>query len=75
MRVQDGGNPRLSDIAIVVVSVNRNLFPPVFQPQQYSNTILDTYSVGVPILTLTANDRDTTVNTVKFLDMETPHKH
>lgn len=61
VRVQDGGNPHLADISTVIVSVNRNLFPPIFQPQQYSRTILDTQAIGVPLVTITANDQDTTV--------------
>ena len=61
MRVQDGGNPRLSDISVVVVSVNRNLFPPVFSPRQYSANILESQPIGVSILQITANDADTTV--------------
>ncbi|WAQ95445.1 FAT4-like protein [Mya arenaria] len=60
VRVQDGGNPRRSDITVVLVSVNRNLFPPVFNPSQYSATILDTQAVGFPILYITATDADTT---------------
>ena len=61
MLVQDGGNPRLSDTTVVIVYVNRNLFPPVFSPQQYSATILDTQAIGVPIVYITATDADTTV--------------
>ena len=60
VRVQDGGNPRLSDITQVLVFVNRNLFAPVFVPQQYSDTILDTQPVGLEILRITATDQDST---------------
>ncbi|WAR19296.1 CAD99-like protein, partial [Mya arenaria] len=37
-----------------------NLFPRVFNPGQYSETILDTQAVGFPILYITAMDADTT---------------
>ncbi|KAK3089813.1 hypothetical protein FSP39_006721 [Pinctada imbricata] len=60
VRVQDGGNPRLSDTTTVTVTVNRNLFAPIFSPSSYSRTILDTQDPGVQILRLTANDADTT---------------
>lgn len=60
IRVQDGGYPRLSDITQIIVYVNRNLFAPVFSPQQYSKEILDTQSVGVEILRITATDADAT---------------
>lgn len=60
--VQDGGNPRLSDVTTVVVYVNRNLFAPSFAPTQYSRTILDTEAVGVPLVKVTALDADTTVS-------------
>ncbi|KAH3873294.1 hypothetical protein DPMN_036526 [Dreissena polymorpha] len=53
--LSDGGNPRLSDTTVVIVYVNRNLFPPVFSPQQYSATILDTQAIGVPIAELSLN--------------------
>ena len=62
MLVQDGGNPRLSDVTTVTVYVNRNLFAPSFAPTQYSRTILDTEAVGVPLVKVTALDADTTVS-------------
>ncbi|KAJ8318063.1 hypothetical protein KUTeg_003154 [Tegillarca granosa] len=77
VRVRDGGNPNLADVTTVQVTVTRNLFPPVFSPQQYSRTISDTESIGYPLLRLTANDADTTApfNTIRYSligDDETP---
>lgn len=59
----DGGNPRLSDDSVVLVTVNRNLFPPDWAPDNYQQTIRDNFFPGISILRVTATDRDQQVST------------
>lgn len=68
LRVQDGGTPPKSDVAVLSVSVQRNLNAPVFQPNQYEAAILETQNVGVPFVTVSAKDEDQRApfNTIKF---------
>ncbi|KAL5018733.1 hypothetical protein ScPMuIL_004455 [Solemya velum] len=58
IRVMDGGNPRLFDDSVVLVTVNRNLFPPQWAQENYQQTIRDSLYPGVPILRVTATDAD-----------------
>ncbi|XP_041364042.1 protocadherin Fat 1-like [Gigantopelta aegis] len=58
VRVEDGGNPRLSDVTVVTVVVERNLFAPVFSSRDYRQLILESQLVGVPILRVMATDAD-----------------
>ena len=62
VRIRDGGNPRLFDLATVTVTVLCNLSPPVFVPQQYTTTVQECASFGQRILTLTAQDADSRVS-------------
>ena len=62
MRAQDGGTPRLSDITKVEITVDRNLFSPVFLSPSYTNTILETQAVGSQAIRVEATDADTTVS-------------
>lgn len=58
----DGGNPRLSSSAVVVVTVRRNLAAPVFRQSSYEITIPETQSPGSLILTIQADDSDINVS-------------
>ncbi|XP_046579035.1 protocadherin Fat 4-like [Haliotis rubra] len=60
VRVQDGGSPRLSDVIVVLVNVERNLFPPTFTSNSYGEVILESRTVGTRVLRVSANDLDTT---------------
>ncbi|GFN78435.1 protocadherin fat 4, partial [Plakobranchus ocellatus] len=61
VRAQDGGSPRLSDVTKVEITVERNLFPPVFNQQSYSAQILETQAVGSAVgIRVLATDADTT---------------
>ena len=63
MQAQDGGVPRLSDVTVVVVDVERNLVAPVLLSTQYASTILETQAVGTPVgIRVIATDGDTTVS-------------
>lgn len=60
MRIQakDGGSPPLSGTAVVIITINRNLFRPVFDPTLYTATINELLDLGTVIETLTATDGD-----------------
>ncbi|XP_035826841.1 protocadherin Fat 4, partial [Aplysia californica] len=61
VRAQDGGNPILSDITKVEVTVDRNLFSPLFRDTSYANQILETQAVGSAVgIRVEATDSDTT---------------
>ncbi|RUS85645.1 hypothetical protein EGW08_006591, partial [Elysia chlorotica] len=61
VRAQDGGSPRLSDITRVEITVERNLFPPVFNPLSYNAQIPETQVVGSAVgIRVRATDADTT---------------
>ena len=61
--VEDGSTPRLSDVSVVKVKVNRNNFPPDFVSKEYTASILEIKQVGVPFKTVTALDSDIFVST------------
>lgn len=56
----DGGN--LFDDTTVVVTVNRNQFTPEWVQDNYQMTIPDSFFLSVPILSVSATDRDQTVS-------------
>ncbi|XP_046560782.1 cadherin-related tumor suppressor-like [Haliotis rubra] len=61
VRAEDNGSPRLYDIALVELTINRNLNPPIFNPVTYEETILETWPIGDVVLRVTASDADNLV--------------
>ena len=61
MLATDNGFPARSATAIVVVDVLRNFFNPRWTQQSYSTNVLETQSLGIPFLTVTATDNDSQV--------------
>ena len=61
VRARDGGTPRLSATALVTVTVDRNLFSPVFSQDLYEETILETREPGDFALFFRASDADKSV--------------
>ena len=61
IRATDKGNPSLdtsghdTNVSITVVDKNEN---PVFKPEKYSKTVLETTYVGTLVVTVTATDED-----------------
>ncbi|XP_071105182.1 protocadherin gamma-B1-like [Haliotis cracherodii] len=68
VRVEDNGSPKLYDFALVELTINRNLNPPVFNPVNYEKAILETRPVGDVVLRVTASDADNLApyNTVQY---------
>ena len=62
MRARDGGTPRLSSTVVLTVSVNRNLFTPVFSQPQYTVDISENTAPGTGILFVSASDSDVSVS-------------
>jgi hypothetical protein len=60
MRIQakDGGSPPLSGTTVVIITINRNLFHPVFEPTLYTAEIDEILDLGTVIKTLNATDGD-----------------
>ncbi|XP_048248833.1 cadherin EGF LAG seven-pass G-type receptor 2-like [Haliotis rufescens] len=58
VRAEDSGSPRLYDIALVELTINRNLNPPIFNPVSYQMTILETRPIGDVVVRVTATDAD-----------------
>ncbi|XP_046583162.1 protocadherin Fat 1-like [Haliotis rubra] len=58
VRAEDNGSPKLYDIALVELTINRNLNPPIFNPVTYEETILETRPIGDVVLRVTASDAD-----------------
>ena len=58
LQVNDGGTPSKSSTAMLTVTVNRNLFDPVFNPVNYNITIYEDQTLGEEILRVTATDAD-----------------
>ena len=48
--------------ATVNITVQRNLFAPSFDRQLYEVTVMETVSLGTPLVQLTANDQDVFVS-------------
>ncbi|XP_065921690.1 protocadherin Fat 4 isoform X2 [Magallana gigas] len=55
---QDGGSPSRTAITIASITVQRNLYAPVFQILSKNETILETRQLGLPILQVKATDGD-----------------
>ncbi|XP_046560786.1 cadherin-related tumor suppressor-like [Haliotis rubra] len=68
VRAEDNGSPRLYDIALVELTINRNLNPPIFTPVTYEVTIPETWPIGDVVLRVTASDADNLApyNTVQY---------
>jgi hypothetical protein len=60
----DGGIPPKSTTATAVVTVERNVYQPTFNPQRIDINILETHMLGIPIVDINATDKDTKVNTI-----------
>lgn len=58
VQAYDNGNPPLYDTEVVTITVERNTEPPVFNPNTYQVTILETQSLGSAIVTVSATDPD-----------------
>lgn len=59
VQAQDNGQPSLSTTLTVycnVLDLNDNA--PVFDPQSYSQEIYENVTIGTPVLTVMATDRD-----------------
>lgn len=54
----DNGIPPLSNSTLVVITVNRNNFSPVFQPQTYQANVADNVALGTEIEQVIATDSD-----------------
>ncbi|XP_046560788.1 protocadherin gamma-B2-like [Haliotis rubra] len=61
VRAEDNGIPKLYDIVLVELTINRNLNPPIFNPVTYEETILETRPFGDVALRVTASDADNLV--------------
>lgn len=61
--VQDGADPARSATTnfVVTVTVSRNTQPPIFFEQTYYREISENLGVNQEVLTVSANDADTTV--------------
>lgn len=62
--LRDLGQPvsrSTNDVATVTVNVNRNEFAPIFFNSTYYADILETQAVGSGVVTVTAQDQDTSV--------------
>lgn len=59
---QDGGPPSRTAITIASITVQRNLYAPVFQILSKNETILETRQLGLPILQVKATDGDRRVS-------------
>ncbi|KAI8794949.1 protocadherin Fat 4, partial [Biomphalaria glabrata] len=62
VRVQDSGSPRKYDIALVTITVNRNLNPPRFTTNTKTITINENNSLGGAISDCSATDSDPGLN-------------
>lgn len=62
MRAFDGGVPPKDNVTTVQVTVNRNLFCPVWKNDDNFVEILETSDVASPVFTVSASDDDTQVN-------------
>ena len=67
VRAQDNGSPRLFDVEIVTITVNRNLNTPQFLQSAYIVSILETTSPGTQVLQVQARDNDISVSQVAYL--------
>ena len=58
----DAGSPPRSATATAIINISRNLNQPIFSPQFYNETILETASTNTVILRVTATDADRIVS-------------
>jgi len=58
VKAYDNGSPPKEDIAVVKVTVNRNLNPPRFDGGEQTKEIFYTQPLGEPIVTVHASDAD-----------------
>ena len=65
VRVRDGGTPERTDVTLVRVDVARNLQAPVFEPEAYEVTVMETVNLGDSIAKVRATDADRLVNEKK----------
>lgn len=61
MRAQDSAITPLSDVVKVTIKIQRNEHAPLFDPINYNASIQNTSPLDVPILTVTATDRDSDI--------------
>lgn len=54
----DNLSPALRATADVLISVGRNVNPPLFGQQQYQQTIPETFAFGRGVISVRATDRD-----------------
>lgn len=54
----DNLSPALRATADVLISVGRNVNPPLFDQQQYQQTIPETFAFGRGVISVRATDRD-----------------
>ena len=55
---KDGGEPSMTDTAVVYVHVNRNNYQPRFETVQYKETLLETQALGLAFVRVSARDQD-----------------
>ena len=67
VQAADSGVPALFDLETVVITVNRNLNPPVFVRNVYQVEILETRNLGDTIETVRATDSDLVVSNFKHI--------
>ena len=58
MIAYDSLSPVLRATSDVLISVARNVNPPLFDQQQYQQTIPETYAFGRGVISVRATDRD-----------------
>ena len=63
----DAGSPPRSATSTAIINISRNLNQPIFSPQFYNETILETAATNTVILRVTATDADRLVSAVYFL--------
>lgn len=65
VKAQDGADPPKSSTAVLAITVERNLYAPVFQPQRIDISLLETQELGVAVSDVNATDEDTKVRLVE----------
>lgn len=62
VQARDLGAPARYNYTVCTVSVQKNFNPPFFTDDSYAATILETFTLGDTILTVSANDNDPLVS-------------
>ena len=70
VRVTDGGG--LTGETLVTLTVSRNLNSPVFNPDQYSETVQDNEPLSSSIVQVKAVDADVQVSVLSLLSLTDP---